>query len=73
MRRALIILVAAALASASQAAVIYQSDFEDAQSPGWAVPDGREERTAIAVVGADEDAPPMDPGQRCLRDRKSVV
>lgn len=69
MRRALTLLVVAALASASQAAVIYQSDFEDAQSPGWAVPAGREDRTTIAVVGVDDGAPQMDAGQRCLRMR----
>jgi hypothetical protein len=69
MRRALIILVAAALASAAQAAIIYQCDFEDMQAPGWEIPDGREDRTALAVVGADDGAPQMDAGQRCLRMR----
>ncbi len=69
MRQVLTILVATALASAAQAAIIYQCDFEDTQSLGWKVRDGREELTALAVVGSDDGAPRMDAGQRCLRMR----
>ncbi len=59
--------------SIAQAAVIYESDFEGGQAPGWLVPDGREDRTAVAVVGPDDDAPEMAAGERCLRMRGTAM
>lgn len=53
----------------ARAAVLYQCDFEGGEAPGWSVPAGREERTALEVVAAAEAAPQMTAGQRCLRMR----
>lgn len=71
--RTLMLLAIAACLPVAQAAVVYQCDFEDGQMPGWSVAEGREERTALAVVGAEDGAPEMAEGRRCLRMRGIAI